>query len=154
VEESDEIHTQWNLLALSVLESSPQQVVRSRDRARAWLKDRVPGVSTESLVTNLLVAHRFKEKERARGLLERLLAEQHADGGWGWLRGSKQSDAFATGQALYALGALGKDGSDPNVRRAWAYLVKTQTAGGAWKVSNAVASKQTEADRVAFKDEV
>src|SRR5262249_23671695 len=79
VQESDEINTLWNVLALASLDAPSAEAARSRDRARAWLKERKPGVSTESLVAHLLVAQRFKETDRVRGLVEDLLAQQHPD---------------------------------------------------------------------------
>ena len=36
------------------------------------------------------------------------------------------------GQALYALGLVGRDGNDPIVRRAWAFLLRTQGNDGSW----------------------
>ena len=40
----------------------------------------------------------------------------------------------ATGQALYALGLLGRDGNDPMVSRAWEFLLRTQDKDGSWQV--------------------
>ena len=146
-QESDGVMTLWNLLALASLEAPSDQVVRSRDRARAWLRGREPGVSTESLVTHLLVAHRLGDAERSLRLLKELVGEQHADGGWGWLRGADRSDAFATGLALYGLGVMGRRGLDPEVRRARAYLVGTQRADGTWRVPNTATSKKDTASK-------
>ena len=44
------------------------------------------------------------------------------------------SEAFSTGQALYALGRLGRDGADPAVERAWKFLLATQLPDGSWAV--------------------
>jgi len=63
-----------------------------------------------------------------------LAATQRADGGWNQLPGMG-SDAFATGQALYALNAAGKlPASDPTYRKGIAYLLRTQAADGSWHV--------------------
>src|SRR5439155_1106742 len=51
----------------------------------------------------------------------RLLARQNSDGGWGQAKGMA-SDAFATGQALYALAEAGRPTDDPPVRKARAFL--------------------------------
>ena len=73
---------------------------------------------------------RGAEKE----LLKELVGRQNADGGWGWVKDNNLSDAFATGQALYALGLLGRDGNDSVVSRAWEFLLRTQDKDGSWQV--------------------
>ena len=62
------------------------------------------------------------------------MREQRADGGWGQLAGL-DSDAYATGQSLYALMEGGKvSASDPALRRGIDFLLRTQFADGTWHV--------------------
>jgi hypothetical protein len=66
---------------------------------------------------------------------DELLALQHDDGGWAqnpWL----PADAYATGQALYALHELGLASSDRAYQRAVQYLLGTQQGDGSWHVSS------------------
>jgi squalene-hopene/tetraprenyl-beta-curcumene cyclase len=63
--------------------------------------------------------------------IRELLAQQNADGGWGYVRGGT-SYAHTTGECLYALGVMGLGETDPAVRRAWKYLVRTQQPDGRW----------------------
>ncbi|MGZ3458909.1 MAG: Ig-like domain-containing protein, partial [Archangium sp.] len=64
--------------------------------------------------------------------LQRLLLErQNRDGGWGLEKG--QSDAFATGQTVYALKLAGYSDADAPLSRAMRYLVQHQDASGAWR---------------------
>jgi hypothetical protein len=42
------------------------------------------------------------------------------------------SDAWATGQALYALAHAGVKSDEPVIGRAHAFLIKTQRADGSW----------------------
>src|SRR5439155_14653382 len=58
-----------------------------------------------------------------------LLQKQNQDGGWGF-RG--QSDAFATGQSLYALRTLGRSEKDPPVTRGLDWLEQHQKEDGSW----------------------
>ena len=61
-----------------------------------------------------------------------LAAEQRQDGGWAQLS-TLSSDAYATGQALYALhtsGMLSRDSLDKAAR----YLMSTQAEDGTWHV--------------------
>jgi hypothetical protein len=63
-----------------------------------------------------------------------LLVQQHADGGWPQLPGSK-SDAYATGQAVFALRVgAGIASSDSAIDRATRFLLQTQLEDGTWYV--------------------
>jgi ankyrin repeat protein len=62
-----------------------------------------------------------------------LAALQRADGGWAQLT-SMASDAYATGQAMFALHAAGASVKEPLYRRAVDYLLKTQLEDGTWFV--------------------
>src|SRR5262245_34056070 len=137
--ETDEVSTAWTVLALLSVEKPSDAVLESLERARAWLKNVRPGKSTESLLVYLLL-ERFCETGPAKGYLQELFDRQNADGGWGWLTG-EASDAFATGQTLYALSFAGLAKDHPAIRRAQAYLVKTQRADGAWFVPTTKSKK-------------
>ncbi len=58
-----------------------------------------------------------------------LMARQNPDGGWSLDRAA--SDAFATGQSVYALELAGYGGAA--VERGRAYLLARQEAGGSWR---------------------
>jgi ankyrin repeat protein len=63
-----------------------------------------------------------------------LAARQLADGGWSQLP-ALASDAYATGEALFALGSAGRMRViDPVFRKGIAYLVTTQASDGSWQV--------------------
>ena len=65
-----------------------------------------------------------------------LAAMQRADGGWSQMAGL-ETDAFATGQALYALNAAGKmPVSDAGYQKGVGYLRRTQAADGSWFVKS------------------
>jgi len=65
---------------------------------------------------------------------KKLLAQQHADGGWSQLD-SLKSDAYATGQSLYALNQSGQlDVTTTAYQKAIAFLLSTQLADGSWLV--------------------
>ncbi len=58
-----------------------------------------------------------------------LLQRQNQDGGWGF---RAESDAFATGQSLYALRSLGASDKDPAVARGLDWLMQRQKEDGSW----------------------
>ncbi|MBM3724557.1 MAG: hypothetical protein FJW40_03910 [Acidobacteria bacterium] len=62
-----------------------------------------------------------------------LLAAQRADGGWSQLP-AMGSDAYATGQALYALQVAGRGRQTAAFRNGMAYLLRTQAEDGTWHV--------------------
>jgi len=66
-------------------------------------------------------------------LQQMILARQHQDGGWG-LDGTT-SDAFATGQAVYALKVAGFSDGDPAITRGLGYLLGKQSPDGAWRTA-------------------
>jgi len=63
-----------------------------------------------------------------------LAAMQRADGSWNQLP-AMAPDAYATGEALYALHVAGKmDVSNPVYQKGVQYLLRTQAADGSWHV--------------------
>jgi ankyrin repeat protein len=64
---------------------------------------------------------------------KRLLATQREEGGWGQEPGLGP-DAYASGEALYALQASGMASSNPAYRKGVAYLLRTQREDGTWYV--------------------
>jgi squalene cyclase len=102
-------------------------------RARAFLLA-TPAIDTQDHAFRLLglvwsQAPRH-EIDRARRALTAL---QRKDGGWGQMP-TLAPDAYATGQALYALNAAGVRADDPIYRRGAGYLLETQLEDGTWFV--------------------
>ena len=63
----------------------------------------------------------------------RLLALQRAEGGWGQVP-TMEPDAYATGQALYALHASGRTATTVAYEKGVQYLLRTQLEDGTWFV--------------------
>jgi squalene cyclase len=69
-------------------------------------------------------------------LARQLIARQRADGGWSQ-NSSFESDAYATGQALFAIGETKSlKASDPVFQRGIRYLLATQKEDGSWHVKS------------------
>ena len=98
--ETTEVTTMWATLALD--DAMGDEATTAIEDARGSVNDGATRTSNEWHVVRLLVAQRFGEREVASRQLTHILERQNADGGWGWNDG-EQSDAFATGQSLYAL---------------------------------------------------
>ena len=63
----------------------------------------------------------------------RVKALQRPDGGWAQLA-AMNSDAYSTGQAVYALRVAGGSNRDSVHRKGIAYLLRTQLEDGTWFV--------------------
>jgi hypothetical protein len=142
-DETNAVTTMWAVLALSRVEPSGAPF----KRALNFLKAAEPGQSSESLVVALLLERKFGQDERANSLLNRLLGQQNSDGGWAW-RPPGASDAFATGQALYALSRCDEAPAKDATARARAYLIESQTADGSWSVPSRAISSATNHGRL------
>ena len=79
----------------------------------------------------LLIELQFGDAARTKELAQELAGRQNDDGGWNWSKDYK-SDAFATGQSLYALAKAGFAPNDPVIQKAVQYLLDTQRADGSW----------------------
>jgi hypothetical protein len=123
--------TMWIVLALSEKLDAPSKA--GIDRALAFLKNSQPGKTNEWLALRMLVEKKFGSADAAPALLKDLLSRQNPDGGWAWIQGGA-SDAFATGQVLYALSVSGLPGDPAAVQRARKLLIETQGEDGSWTV--------------------
>lgn len=136
-----QIHT---LTAVTALDSRPQNLPLSRDaadlldsirkEARTFLAKQPADETHQGLVLRLLDVSRSDTSE-ALALKDKFIGLQRKDGGWAQTS-DRDSDAFATGQSLYALNQAGVSDSDPAVRRALAFLAKTQLADGTWPMQS------------------
>lgn len=104
------------------------------NRARQWLWN-AKANDTDSLAYQLLgLAWAGESPSRLQSLSQNLIHLQRQDGGWAQLP-KLQSDAYATGQAIYALRvAAGFDASSPAVTRGLRFLLSTQLDDGTWHV--------------------
>jgi hypothetical protein len=68
-------------------------------------------------------------------LVRKIKERQNADGGWSQTP-DMPSDAWATGQALYALAEAGAKPDEPVLARGRAFLSKTQRPDGSWPMTS------------------
>ena len=92
-------------------------------------------VTTEERAFHLMgLAWGGASRARIQQAARALVAEQRTDGGWAQTA-FLDSDAYATGQALVALGESGAvRTSDPAFTRGVQFLTRTQFADGSWFV--------------------
>ena len=103
-------------------------------RAVAWLEKAIPVTNQDHAFRLLGLAWGGAPASSIREKAKSLAALQRADGGWNQLP-ALASDAYATGEALFALGSAGRMAvSDPVFRKGVAYLLSTQAGDGSWHV--------------------
>lgn len=101
-------------------------------QARTWSEkpDAVYLQDLNYVTMGLLAAGASPTEPHLAKLLKHLESRQHKDGGWGLSSGT--SDAFATGQTIYALKLAGRTEADTSVRRGLGWLVEHQEKDGGW----------------------
>jgi squalene-hopene/tetraprenyl-beta-curcumene cyclase len=117
-------------------EAETPETKLARDNALTWLDNAKDDGELHTLAVRLMLARRFQRTDtHARRLEKDLLAKQNDDGGWPQTK-DMASDAFATGQALYALADAGRAANDAAVRRGQAFLARTQQPDGSWQMTS------------------
>jgi Squalene-hopene cyclase N-terminal domain len=134
---SDERTTLSATLALLAAAAGGDEPARAaRDRGLAWLDATKTDDDPQSVALRLVLWRRLdRPAELWQPLVERIRARQNADGGWSQAS-DMPSDAWATGQALYALSHAGLKSGDPAVERGQAFLVATQRDDGSWPMTS------------------
>lgn len=120
---------------LNVLGSDNADKTARTKKAVSWMAS-TPAVSNEDKTFKLLgLKWGNADAKDMASAAKAFAAGQQADGGWAQETGM-ESDAYATGQALYALHtAGGMHVSDPVYQKGVAYLLRHQDADGSWFVA-------------------
>jgi squalene cyclase len=107
-------------------------------RAASWLGSAKPTDTQDRAMLLMGLGWSGATQSAIMSAVKALRADQRADGGWAQLT-TLQSDAYATGQALVALGeAAGVASTDPAVAKGIKFLLSTQRADGSWYVQTRV----------------
>ncbi len=134
---SDERTTASAILALlPAAAAGDPSAVAARDKGVEWLSTTKTDDDPQSIALRLVLWQRLgRPAEESAALVKRIRARQNPDGGWAQTP-EMASDAWATGQALYALAHAGFKSADPAVARAQAFLVATQRDDGSWPMTS------------------
>jgi ankyrin repeat protein len=111
-----------------------EEFAASVERACRWLWS-VKAQTNEEAVFQLLGLHWAGEPaQKLAGMAQALRQQQRKDGGWAQLP-TLDSDAYATGQALYTLAqAVQVPATDPAWQRGLRFLLQGQEEDGTWHV--------------------
>lgn len=103
------------------------------DRARTWLLNATPDRTQERAFQTLGLAWSHADEAAIAEAVKGLQASQRTDGGWSQLP-ALESDAYATGVALFALHEARMPPTHQTYRAGVKYLLSTQAADGTWHV--------------------
>jgi squalene-hopene/tetraprenyl-beta-curcumene cyclase len=138
---SPEVLTTLALLALSAPNAPDmgEGGKAARERGLKWLRDAKPDGELQAAALRLILWRRLGlPAGEWEPLVKKIRSAQNPDGGYSQVPKAK-SDAYATGQALYALAEAGAKPDDEAVRKAQSFLAKTQREDGGWAmVSRAI----------------
>jgi ankyrin repeat protein len=131
----------WTFTALAVrgldVFASPgrrKEIEGRIGRARKWLVASRPRETEDKAFHLLGLRWANADRRKIQEAVTALLREQRSDGGWAQLP-TLSSDAYATGQVLFALAKGGAVAvSHPTYQRGVRFLLKTQLADGSWFV--------------------
>ena len=102
------------------------------ERGIKWLTDTKSDDDPQWIALRLVLWRRLgRPADDRQRLAQRIRDRQNKDGGWSQTK-DLPSDAWATGQALYALGHTDIRNDDPAISRAQAFLIQTQRDDGSW----------------------
>jgi hypothetical protein len=135
INETQTTDAAWIILALAGGRGSnaPEAQRAALSRAIAWL-DAAPrsDLHQDKALKVLMGARAGKPPAVLQATIDELFALQRADGGWSQTVPEAKSDAFATGQTLYALSLAGYSAARPEIQRGMDFLAATQATDGSW----------------------
>jgi hypothetical protein len=106
---------------------------RRVERARSWLLEAKLATTDDRVMQILGLKWSDADPKAIARFAQDLIALQRADGGWAGNR-HLASDAYATGETLYALHQGGVAASHAAYRKGVQYLMRTQIKDGSWFV--------------------
>ena len=113
--------------------SQKAEYAESIRKAVDWIAKSEPRTNEESIFKVLGLCWGDAPKSIISSTAAALIAQQRDDGGWSQLP-SLESDAYATGQALFALHESGMKTTESVYQKGVQFLIRTQNADGSWHV--------------------
>jgi hypothetical protein len=136
IEDGDIFRTALGVRALA-LYGTPGRAGEIKQRiakARAWLVEAKATTAEDRNMQLLGLQWAAADAQLRARLAKNILAKQRSDGGWGQTD-NLTSDAYATGQSLFALSeGGGVAASNASFQKGVQYLLSTQRADGSWYV--------------------
>jgi Squalene-hopene cyclase N-terminal domain len=107
-----------------------------RDKGIQWLDKTKSDNDPQTIAMRLVLSRRLSRPAGEwEPLIQSIKKRQNADGGWSQTK-DMPGDAWATGQALYALAHAGIKPDEPVIARGRTFLIKTQRSDGSWPMTS------------------
>ncbi len=133
---SDDSMTALATLTLQSGVSGDDATKQARDRGVTWLAETKTDDDPQSVAMRLVLWSRVKRPQaEIDQLAAKILTRQRSDGGWSQTN-EMESDAWATGQALYAMAHAGMKSTNEAIARGRRFLIKTQKENGSWPMTS------------------
>ncbi len=134
---SDERATLSAVLALfPTAAAGDEAAITARDRGVKWLEATPADDDLQCVALRLVLWQRLgRPATECEPLAARMKARQNPDGGWSQTP-DLESDAWATGQALFALAHAGLKSEDQAIACGQAFLRRTQRDDGSWAMTS------------------
>ena len=124
------------LTAASEIDEGSSALKSPRDQGIDWLARTISNGDSQAIALRLVIWQKTgRSNEEIGTYAAQLKSRQNDDGGWSQAP-SMPSDAWATGQTLYALAHAGLNLNDPIVVRGHLFLIQTQREDGSWPMSS------------------
>jgi hypothetical protein len=124
------------LAAMSGAAKGHETAKTTRDRGMKWLTEKEHDGDAQSVALRLvLFAQLVPSGKDISPLIKHIRDRQNSDGGWSQTR-DESSDAWATGQALYALAHTEVALTNPSIVRGRDFLIRTQRPDGSWPMKS------------------
>jgi len=135
--ESNESLTALATLALlPAAAAGDKEAETARDKGVKWLGETKPDDDPQSVALRLVLWKKLgRPSSEWEPLVKKIKDRQNPDGGWSQTK-DMSGDAWATGQALYALAYAGVKPNDVAVSRGQAYLMRMQREDGSWPMTS------------------
>jgi outer membrane protein OmpA-like peptidoglycan-associated protein len=127
-------------------ETKNNHFLQAAQKGLAWIAANKP-VTTQDEVFKVIALSRFgnaQQKHEAQKTVEQLKKEQGTDGGWQEIAAMKGSNAYATGQVLYAFKQASVAVESPEFSRGVQFLLGNQKETGDWPSMNTQSGRPSE----------
>jgi hypothetical protein len=122
------------LATLALLPATDESMTTVREKGVKWLSETKTDNDPQSIAMRLVLWKRLgRPAKELEPLIQSIKDRQNDDGGWSQAK-DMASDAWATGQALYALAEAGTKPDEKAIERGRAFLIKTQREDGSWSM--------------------